>query len=161
MTAPGINRRTLAGAAVAGLGLPALAACSGGGSSSPGTGGSSSTPTRGAPATPSGSASGSGTSSPSARPALVDIADLPVGGGTVVAAQEVVVTQPESGRIMCFSAVCTHMGCIVSDVADGTINCGCHGSEFSIADGTVVRGPATTALPTVAITVRAGVVSLA
>ncbi|MBA3264798.1 MAG: Rieske (2Fe-2S) protein, partial [Nocardioidaceae bacterium] len=28
-------------------------------------------------------------------------------------------------------------------VADGTINCPCHGSTFSIEDGSVVSGPAT------------------
>ena len=69
-------------------------------------------------------------------------ADVPVGGGLVVKDQKIVVTQPTKGEFKGFSAVCTHQGCLVSAVADGTINCTCHGSKFSIADGSVVAGPA-------------------
>lgn len=155
----GLRRRTLAGAAVAGVGGTALAACSGDGDpaadpSSPPT----STPT----STPAGEATPeptpTETSAAPAEPGLVDLSDVPVGGGRILAAEEVVVTQPERGRVMCFSAVCTHRGCVVSDVENGTITCGCHGSRFSVADGTVVSGPASTALPTVRITVEDGVV---
>ena len=32
-------------------------------------------------------------------------------------------------------------------MADGTINCNCHGSKFAVADGAVVDGPADTGLP--------------
>lgn len=69
-------------------------------------------------------------------------ADVPVGGGVVVKDQKIVVTQPTKGEFKGFSAVCTHQGCVVATVADGTINCTCHGSKFSIADGSVVAGPA-------------------
>jgi Rieske Fe-S protein len=68
--------------------------------------------------------------------------EVPVGGGTVLGEQEIVVTQPAEGEFMAFSAVCTHQGCIVQGVSDGTINCPCHGSQFSIEDGSVVNGPA-------------------
>ena len=73
----------------------------------------------------------------------VKSAQVPVGGGKVLADAKVVVTQPASGEFKAFSAVCTHMGCIVADVSDGTINCGCHGSQYDIATGAVKRGPAT------------------
>ncbi|MFC5061588.1 ubiquinol-cytochrome c reductase iron-sulfur subunit [Actinomycetospora atypica] len=56
-------------------------------------------------------------------------------------ALEVVVTQPTPGRYEGFSAICTHTACIVAAVADGTINCACHGSRFNL-DGTVANGPA-------------------
>ncbi|MEZ5191458.1 MAG: Rieske (2Fe-2S) protein [Nocardioides sp.] len=75
-----------------------------------------------------------------------------MGGGLIVAAQKVVVTQPTEGEFKAFSAVCTHAGCLVSSVSD-TINCVCHGSAFSIADGSVVSPPATKPLPAAAITV--------
>ena len=51
-------------------------------------------------------------------------------------------TQPAEGVFKAFTAVCTHQGCIVASVADGTINCPCHGSMFSIENGSVVDGPA-------------------
>ena len=82
-----------------------------------------------------------------AAPALVRTADVPVGGGTVVADQDVVVVQPSPGEFRAFSATCTHQGCAVDEVSDGTIGCPCHGSRFAIADGSVVEGPAETPLP--------------
>jgi Rieske Fe-S protein len=83
----------------------------------------------------------------------VPVADVPVGGGTVLAAQKVVVTQPEAGTFKAFSAVCTHQGCLVASVASGTITCPCHGSTFSAADGSVTGGPATSALAPASVTV--------
>jgi Rieske Fe-S protein len=69
------------------------------------------------------------------------VAEVPVGGGKVFQALEVVVTQPTEGRYEGFSAICTHTACIVADVSDGTINCACHGSRFNL-DGSVANGPA-------------------
>ncbi|GAB3680189.1 hypothetical protein GCM10027589_50350 [Actinocorallia lasiicapitis] len=74
-------------------------------------------------------------------------ADVPVGGGVVFGGQKIVVTQPTKGEFVAFSAVCTHQGCTVAEVEDGTINCPCHGSKFAVADGSVVNGPAAKALP--------------
>jgi Rieske Fe-S protein len=75
--------------------------------------------------------------------AVANTADIPVGGGIVLADSKVVFTQPKADKFAAFSAVCTHQGCIVADVANGTINCGCHGSKYSITNGAVVNGPAT------------------
>jgi Rieske Fe-S protein len=61
--------------------------------------------------------------------------------------QKVVVTQPSAGTFKAFSAVCTHQGCTVNEVADGTIDCPCHGSKYAVADGSVVHGPAPRPLP--------------
>ncbi|UOX92376.1 Rieske (2Fe-2S) protein [Amycolatopsis sp. FBCC-B4732] len=88
-------------------------------------------------------------------------ADIPVGGGKVFADKQVVVTQPAAGTFAAFSAVCTHQGCTVDAVADGTINCPCHGSKFKIADGSVANGPASQPLPKKAVTVTGGKVTLA
>src|SRR6201982_4243949 len=68
--------------------------------------------------------------------------DIPVGGGAIYAAAKVVVTQPASGQYKAFSAVCTHVGCLVNKVTSGTIGCPCHGSEFKITNGAVVAGAA-------------------
>ena len=50
-------------------------------------------------------------------------------------------TQPTAGTFKAFSAICTHQGCMVGEVADGTIICPCHGSQFTIADGSVAQRP--------------------
>ena len=73
--------------------------------------------------------------------------EIPVGGGKIYTAAKVVVTQPTRGQYQAFSAVCTHVGCIMSEVANGTIDCPCHGSEFKITTGAVVTGPAPAPLP--------------
>ncbi|GAB2330676.1 Rieske (2Fe-2S) protein [Streptomyces griseoincarnatus] len=99
--------------------------------------------------TPSDTAEGAG--SPGQE--LLPVADVPVGGGRILGAEEIVVTQPEEGEFRGFSAICTHQRCLVSEVADGTINCPCHGSRFNITDGSVERGPATRPLPEERITV--------
>lgn len=85
--------------------------------------------------------------------ALARKADIPVGGGKIFKAEKVVVTQPEAGEYKAFSAVCTHAGCTVSSIKDGIIDCGCHGSQFSAADGSVKSGPASTPLLSRAIKV--------
>jgi len=151
MAEPGVSvssRRTAlacAGAACAAV----LAGCSRYNSNSGGIAGSQ-------PAPPSSSAApaapGSGAAAGPA--ALASTSDVPVGGGKILAAQKIVLTQPKSGEFHGFSAVCTHAGCIVGTVSGGTINCPCHGSRFSITNGSVVNGPAASPLPAVGIKVQ-------
>jgi Rieske Fe-S protein len=86
-------------------------------------------------------------------PTVVKAADVPVGGGAIVADAQVVVTQPTAGEFKAFSAVCTHQGCTVASVQNGVIVCYCHNSQFSAADGSVVSGPASKALTAKQVTV--------
>lgn len=132
------RRGVLAGVGLAGL-AGAISACSSGGSSSSpaGTGAGAGT---GAPAAPAAT-------SPSGGSALASTNQIPVGGGMVFSSDKVVVTQPTQGDFKGFSAICTHMQCTVDQVADGTIDCPCHGSKFSVKDGSVVSGPAPSPLP--------------
>ncbi|MDQ0953580.1 Rieske Fe-S protein [Streptomyces phaeochromogenes] len=103
--------------------------------------------------------SGTGGEAPAGEE-LTRTGDVPVGGGKIFKDEKVVVTQPEKGGFKAFSAVCTHQGCIVANVSDGTINCTCHGSEFRIADGSVAKGPAQKPLPAKQITVTGDSISL-
>ena len=49
--------------------------------------------------------------------------------------------------------MCTHQGCIVGSISNGAIHCPCHGSAFSIKDGSVVNGPAASPLAAIPIKV--------
>ena len=86
--------------------------------------------------------------------------EIPVGGGTIFTAARVVVTQPARGQYRAFSAVCTHVGCILNQVTGRTIDCPCHGSKFSITSGAVVTGPAPTPLPKKQIEIVDGLIVL-
>lgn len=131
------RRMLLRGLTVGGVALPLLSACGG------------------ASGSPSGQASsGSGGSA-------VTTADVPVGGGTVLQNQQVVVTQPAKGDFKAFSAICTHQGCTVTGVQSGEIVCPCHGSHFSIKDGSPVSGPAQAPLAAKKVSVEGDKITVA
>ncbi|MGW3245785.1 Rieske (2Fe-2S) protein [Streptomyces sp. NPDC001070] len=96
-----------------------------------------------------------------AAAALAKTTDIPVGGGKIFADKKVVVCQPKAGEFKAFSSICTHQGCAVNEIAGGTINCPCHGSRFSINDGSVAHGPATQPLAAANIKVEGDSVALA
>ena len=139
------RRNLLGGLAAAGVALPVLAAC--GSSSGDATGSTPPDPSASTGSTgstpPGGSSSGGG----------IKTSEIPVGGGKIFTAQKVVVTQPTAGQFKAFSAICTHQGCMVEKVSGGTIDCPCHGSTFSITDGSVKGGPAPRPLPEKTVTV--------
>lgn len=88
----------------------------------------------------SSGASAGGAAAPSASPEVVPKSTVPQGSGVVKGG--FVITQPVAGRFKAFSNICTHQGCPMDQVNGNKITCNCHGSEFSIADGSVLRGPA-------------------
>ncbi|MFJ2767320.1 Rieske (2Fe-2S) protein [Streptomyces sp. NPDC087300] len=92
---------------------------------------------------------------------LASTSDIPVGGGKIFKDQGVVVTQPTKGEFKAFSNRCTHKGCPVTSIEGGTINCPCHGSKFSIADGSVKNPPAPSPLPPADISVDGDSIKLA
>ena len=125
--ASGFSRRTvLGGTAALGVGAPLLAACG------------------------SDDGGGSAVAAPDAGTVLTTTADVPVGGGVILAEEGLVVTQPEEGTFKAFSSKCTHQGCQVTKVSS-TIDCPCHNSKFSIADGSPESGPASSPLPETAV----------
>ena len=103
---------------------------------------------------------GAGSPAASAAGTTVATADVPVGGGKILEAQQVVVTQPEAGSYKAFSAVCTHEGCLVAQVSNNAIMCPCHGAQFSASDGSVMGGPAPAPLASVPLTVSGDTITL-
>jgi Rieske Fe-S protein len=136
----------LAGVGLVGL-ASAITACGAGTSSTTPAAGNAATTPAAAGSTAASSAAAGGASSSSGAKALAATSEIPVGSGMIFPGPQVVVTQPTAGEYKAFSAVCTHMGCIVNQVSNGTIDCPCHGSQYSIATGDVVAGPAPRPLP--------------
>lgn len=120
-TAPApMSRRTLIRTTgVAALALTGLSACGGGDAAPP-----------------------AASSAPAATGVTAKTADIPVGGGKIFSEGQAVITQPTAGEFKAFSSICTHARCPVTEVTT-TIDCQCHGSQFALADGAVVKGPAT------------------
>jgi Rieske Fe-S protein len=150
------RRTVLKGAAVAGAVIPFLAAC---GSSNNSGAGDLRKPANGGSSSAGGSGGGSGggkgnTGGGSSADVLTTTSQVPNGGGIILDDAGIVITQPDAGDFKGFTNICTHMGCPVSNVSGGTINCLCHGSQYSIEDGSVVAGPAPSPLAEKPITVK-------
>ena len=152
------RRGVLAGVGLVGL-ASAITACGAGTSSTQAAGNAATTPAAAGSTTASSAAAGAASSSTGAK-ALAATSEIPVGSGMIFPGPQVVVTQPTAGEFKAFSAICTHMGCIVNQISDGTIDCPCHGSQYSITTGDVVTGPAPRPLPAKQIKVSGGSVFL-
>lgn len=84
------------------------------------------------------------------------LADIPPGAGKVVAmgSKPAIVVNTDQG-IAAFSAICTHLGCVVSwNDMIGAIQCPCHDGRFNPATGAVVSGPPPAPLPAIPVTVE-------
>lgn len=140
MAARNIGRRAVIGAGAAGVAGAALVL----------TGCSASSQA-------SGSGSSSSSSSAAAGTKVAALADVPVGKSisTKIAGKSVVLSQPTAGNVVCLSAICTHQGCTVNPSGSKLV-CPCHGAEFDATTGAVLKGPATTPLPAVAVKVSNG-----
>jgi Rieske Fe-S protein len=150
---PPTRRQVVTGGAATTLGIAAatLTACSGS-SDSTVTGSSSS----------SGSATSGGTSdasppSPgfSGGGSLAKLSAVPVGGAISAKGADgkpIIIARPETGKVVAFSAACTHRGCSVTPNGNKLI-CPCHGSQFDALTGATLTGPASSPLPAVMVKV--------
>ncbi|MFF8289141.1 Rieske (2Fe-2S) protein [Streptomyces sp. NPDC016309] len=148
-----VARRTVV-AAASGAGLAAVLTACGGSDTQAASAGDAQ-----AGGSPTGAAAATGGTGGGGGQVLGKTTDVPEGGGMVFGA--VVVTQPKAGEFKAFSSKCTHAGCAVKEVANGVINCPCHGSKFDATDGSVKAGPATMPLAPASITVEGDSIKLA
>jgi nitrite reductase/ring-hydroxylating ferredoxin subunit len=132
-----ISRRGVIASAVGVSAVAALSACS------PEVSNLTSTPAPEAPAT--------------TEPVVVaKTSDIPIGAGKKfdVEGVPILITQPRAGEFRGFSAVCTHAGFVMTNVANSEIKCDNHGALYSADDGSVLSGPAPRALGKVTVTVE-------
>jgi Rieske Fe-S protein len=146
-----VRRTVLAGIGAAGV-AAALAGCGGSGG-----GGTAAQPSTGGTSPNPGDTGSTGDDSGN----TIKTSEIPVGGGKIFDATNIVVTQPAAGQFKAFSATCTHAGCQVATVQGGTIRCPCHGSQYSIVDGSVKVGPAPRPLPAKTATVNGDEITVA
>lgn len=72
------------------------------------------------------------------------VADFPLNGYKVVSVGDrpVIVVNTKTGGLKAFSAICTHLGCIVSwNERKSIIQCPCHDGFFNASTGAVISGP--------------------
>ena len=70
--------------------------------------------------------------------------ELPVDDAKIVKFNKTAVAllRTEQGQVKAFSAICTHLGCVVQYQPDRKVfHCNCHGSEFD-TNGKNIAGPA-------------------
>jgi Rieske Fe-S protein len=145
------TRRTILRAAGL-LGLTGAAAAALGACADASSGPPPATPAAAETSAPTSPTAAATSSKPSASTAnapegpSVATSSVPVGGGVILENADYVVTQPSKGSYKAFSKICTHQGCPVAAVENGVIHCNCHGSEYSIKDGSVTNPPATKGL---------------
>jgi cytochrome b6-f complex iron-sulfur subunit len=83
--------------------------------------------------------------------------DFPAGQGKVIPVNDkpVILVNTPQGGLKAYSAICTHLGCIVEwDQNRQFILCPCHDGRFNPVNGAVISGPPPAPLPPLALTVE-------
>jgi Rieske Fe-S protein len=162
-----LTRRTVlcaGGAGAAGLCAFVLTGCSSGSTSSATT---SVLPSAAGTSAENSTSSGNPTSAGGATSAssggggkqVAKLSDIPVGGSisATLDGKPIILAQPSTGKVVAFTAICTHQGCTVNP--DGAIlRCPCHASTYDAFTGKNTGGPARSPLAEIPVTVSGGVV---
>lgn len=157
----GLPRRSVLCGVLVALAVPGgLAACGSGEPAQTGgnTGGNTGadTPTGGGSTPTGGAAAGAAV--------IAALAEVPDGGGLVAgnpATSKPLVLVRTGDTVKAYDATCPHQGVAVAPPENGTITCPAHGSQFSAADGSLAKGPATKGLTEVKVKVEGDQVLLA
>ncbi|HEY3261048.1 MAG TPA: Rieske (2Fe-2S) protein, partial [Pseudonocardiaceae bacterium] len=149
------RRQVLCGLVVSLLAPGALATACGGGSGGTGTTTGAGSGTGGAATTTTTTGGSGGTGGTGG--ALAKLSAVPVGGGVIVNSPNgmVLLVQPTAGTVKGYDPTCTHQGFTVDPPQNDVITCvKGHGSQFNAADGSVLKGPATTPLRSVNVKIE-------
>ncbi|MEU2896778.1 Rieske (2Fe-2S) protein [Streptomyces sp. NPDC088106] len=68
----------------------------------------------------------------------------------------VVVTRGADGTLKAYGTLCTHAGCPINKLDGTRLICPCHGSEFDVTTGKVLREPAVAPLKPLTVEVKNG-----
>jgi cytochrome b6-f complex iron-sulfur subunit len=84
------------------------------------------------------------------RVRVASLAELEAAGGLIVPVEDqpVVLTIGANQEVNAFSAICTHLGCVIKWESTGRyIVCPCHDGRFNAQTGAVISGPPPGPLP--------------
>lgn len=87
------------------------------------------------------------------------VEDFAAGSGTVVSVNDkpVIIVSNKGTGLKAFSAICTHLGCVVAwDLHKNVIHCPCHDGIFNATTGAVVSGPPPSALSGYELAIKDG-----
>lgn len=90
------------------------------------------------------------------RVRAASLAELEAAHGLIVPVEDrpVVLTYTQGAGVRAFSAICTHLGCVVGWQENGQyIQCPCHDGRFNAQTGAVISGPPPAPLPPVDVVV--------
>lgn len=78
------------------------------------------------------------------------------GGTKLYREHNVVVSRGGDGALSAYNTVCTHAGCAINKLEGTKLICPCHGSEFDVTTGKVLREPAVAPLKPLTVEVKNG-----
>jgi nitrite reductase/ring-hydroxylating ferredoxin subunit len=94
---------------------------------------------------------------------VAELKDLPRGARKKIKVEDHnVLLLNHNGEIYAIDEKCTHLGCSLSKgkFMGNNFECPCHGAVFSIALGTVVKGPATEPIAVYQVSVENGMITI-
>lgn len=77
-------------------------------------------------------------------PKEIEATEVPVGSAVILGS--VIIAQPTEGEFVAYSSACPHQGQFITKVEGDVVTCTKHNSKFSIVDGALISGPATSGL---------------
>lgn len=91
--------------------------------------------------------------------AMGKVEDFPIGTGKVVTVYDkpVIIVNTKVGGLKAFSAICTHLGCVVFwNTSKNVIHSPCHDGLFNPVTGNVMAGPPPRPLPPYELVIKDG-----